>query len=1469
MNSRSFIDIISKELSEGQGFVPFIGAGMSVPSGAPLVLELHQYLHACIFLALGVDEPGKRPWNPRTDQWPPFSLGSRFTKEKWLEKIQQEFHNRNWDEGRKVFQEAVGALADWRGALVFLSRIVCEVRGKDVDERYLLALDAPNAEVIENGIRRVTGGRLPTLGHRMLATLATLLRLDVILTTNFDDLLEKAFAEARNPLSVFEVHMSSSLPPWSAFSERRSLVKMHGNLYSLRLDYTLDALPVEADRWRFLEYLLSSDGRSELARRLSAGQPPPEDLPYLNHLLIMGVSASERRTRAFIEHACRHLREGFKVFWLCYTKEDLAAVQDFEREIERVRHGVRRFEILRHPDYGLLFAELYQTIRRGIPTSGIIFPSAARLSIPPIPRRGSSKKGEEYAQEIRERLAKIQTEGYQHSRLIVATSRRPNSNASAGGETAPTGISSMCARVFEEIRERQVAVWLDMNDVSSTDDLFEQLLDAVSYRNGQPHPLPVFVRKQPEAQADEIHKLIEPTNKQWVFFLNARETPGTNLIDERDESGIVPPPNDWLDGPSSPGEAETQVTPDDFSKSPEHFLRFLLTLCAPGSSSASVVLMCRQENNGADSRLVERIVREKLESTIVPLKGDCSDFDERETVSRALEWTEKVQEGETVEDRRWFLQALISLQRVRYLATIWSDCCRRPTSAATASWPKQGDDRYPDWVDELEEKGLVRRKPGGFIWIHSRARTLLRRRLFNSNSASDEVLPAGWDPQKDAPEIHWRLAQWYRRILAASWAPGAVFEAVYHACRSAEEFLRVSGDSSAREAGTAVDRVNWASSLLHTHAFLIQTQGYSRGSCRRLADIRDRRCRRIDEASRERVSRTGDVTNQQTRNIEAATRLLRFRCTDVMRAIAREVGEDRLAYVRQNDVRSLLSGFNLDSDSRTRHLKAKGDATRDFLDEIARIEEEAAKTPNYGEYWLEWLRWWRWNGMLGIASRSYHAARRSLLRATLSVTIHARSQKTAVLHEAWEVIGGLVEELAPRENLRQPPASKSSEPRVTSALGLLADVCDGEARVLGGLVAEQQGLRVELARLLEQIVSLEMQEAGLLDRCTNLQDSGKQDSEADETLQGRYCRVRDWIRIGKRVVESIRSNDKSSDSHDSVRALWCQSRLLTHEGLCAARINPRESAKEAMVLLADSEAALHLHDPRRSQVDLAIIELHRAEVRLVQANAIEIPLFDDPSVLFRNLGKRLYEVKYFGANAWRAKSLELERRLRDVAEGTDENRLRVDRHFRTAKALVQDGLTFLDRADRIFSARRRNVGWMTWYFQRKLTAIGMSIWAAILEKHTPIPFLGLETAPRGCATTADRLLEDAQRMIRIDAYRLATIVEAYIECTKAFVMRLYLEQPRDMLSDRQARMVRLLEVAAVRLESVLSDRLKNNMGQSAGIWAQAINAARTDSGPMGDEQQQKNDLDPRAVQYVKNIIDEARRVVVDLERPLI
>jgi len=74
-----------------------------------------------------------------------------------------------------------------------------------------VSLGAPQQEIIDSCLREVMKGKFPALGHKMLAVLGGALRLDLILTTNFDDLLERAFAEARNPLEVFEVHLGSPL----------------------------------------------------------------------------------------------------------------------------------------------------------------------------------------------------------------------------------------------------------------------------------------------------------------------------------------------------------------------------------------------------------------------------------------------------------------------------------------------------------------------------------------------------------------------------------------------------------------------------------------------------------------------------------------------------------------------------------------------------------------------------------------------------------------------------------------------------------------------------------------------------------------------------------------------------------------------------------------------------------------------------------------------------------------------------------------------------------------------------------------------------------------------------------------------------------------------------------------------------------------------------------------------------------
>ena len=57
-DTQEFIEQIREQLNAGFGFVPFIGAGFSAPSGAPLVHDLEEYLQRCVCISLGIDSEG-------------------------------------------------------------------------------------------------------------------------------------------------------------------------------------------------------------------------------------------------------------------------------------------------------------------------------------------------------------------------------------------------------------------------------------------------------------------------------------------------------------------------------------------------------------------------------------------------------------------------------------------------------------------------------------------------------------------------------------------------------------------------------------------------------------------------------------------------------------------------------------------------------------------------------------------------------------------------------------------------------------------------------------------------------------------------------------------------------------------------------------------------------------------------------------------------------------------------------------------------------------------------------------------------------------------------------------------------------------------------------------------------------------------------------------------------------------------
>ncbi len=1362
--AEGFIELIQRQRQQGYGFVPFVGAGFSAPSGVPLVRELRTYLGRCICMALGAEEPQMRPWNPREDQWPPFiDRGRTDPPEIWREKVSTALDHRKaaepFDPQIPVFEQALGAMAEWRAALAFLSRLVRESRGTGD----FVSLDAPRQEIIDACLREILKGRYPTLGHRMLAGLAGALRLDLILTTNFDDLLESAFVSARNPLEVLDVTLGSNLPHWSAVTNVRSLIKLHGNRYSLRADYSLDAVPSETDKQRFVEYLISGKDRARFA-----DNPESRDLEFQNHLLVMGFSANDRRIRSLLEHAWTHLNEKFRVFWMCYTETDVTDFRQFvadylikkDREDPAHKPGGKPTTdrevacILRHPDHGLLLLQIYQQIRRNLPPLGSPFPSVSRLTLPPQPYTNTAKASgaqhetkqdaagkspsstssahtpdthqpgaietkKSFVSELRERLKFY--EGHDKElKLVIAMS-----------EKGAGGVTTACAQVFDELQSGHACLWLDMNDISSTDNLFEVLLEAAYVRIGLEHWTPAHSSQHPGVWANEIKRLVNSVNSRWVVFLNARETPGANIEEEYNSDKYL---NGWLD--KVPAQIDNL---DDEMATAQKFVDLLVKLCDPISPRLTVVLLCR--NSGSPELLVQTLKDNHLQGHFLELNTAFAEylpFSEDDVVRRAIDWANKDAE------KQRFLHAIVLTQRPRLLAAIWSRAFSRERYE-TKRRERSG------WITDLQETGLIRRKPGGFIWVHSRCRQALRNALSGQDPDLKPLLDQnGWHANAREFDVHTDLADWYSRVLDASESPAAVFEIVYHQCRAARVHLDQVG---AKGTSWACARLDAASALLKSQSYLIQTRGYSRGSCRRLDHISESLCTSIGKGAKPGVAPNPALSNSLTR--------LRVVCAEIKRAIAREVGEDGKAYQRHKQLSLLLL-----SDSDPKRLDDyKGGGKKVYPRMLLRLRPRKPLPGDWvGSPHAEWVRWLRWNGMLGIASRSFAKAKSAIQKAVS----YAVKDNGGMAVRNWHNIPGLM---------------------TAAALG-----------------SEAQQLRAEALRSIELYVSVRLLEISVKGRVDGL--LGKVTSR--DTIQKELPEIEECIDSGQRLARLICESDHSFDSHNAARAVRYQGRLLMHSSTCAARRirlgvkEKEEMMQPPMALLGDAEACISITALPQDRSELALIELHRAEARMSEAETIKVS-----ALKFVDLCRQL-ENEEVDATRWLLEGKHLKKsKYADIDESL----------LRRAGSLVNDSIRFLNRAEPVLRERRRNVWWTTWFFERRLRAIAYSVWTSILETETPIPFLGLEASMRKTPTLADTVLEDAVRMIRTDPYRLATIIDAYFSCAKALQIRLMFDPTAYRIHERQASMYVNLKKAIEDLDRVSDARTNSYEGEYSRIDA--------------------------------------------------
>lgn len=1392
--SEVFIGLIRNELSKGLGFVPLIGAGFSAPSGIPLVNQLKVYLQRCICMALGAEDRHMRPWNPRTDSWPPFIDRTRPEPRdtSWMVLVENELRykreNNPMDRDLPVYQEGYGNMAEWRAALLFLSRLIRNPEDSRSMLSGRLSLGTPRQEIIDACFREVLKGKQPTLNHHMLTALVGLLRIDVILSTNFDDLLEKAFEASRNSLEVFEVHLEGTLPDWSAVSRVLALVKLHGSRYLMRADYSLDDNASEPDKQRFLEYLKGSSLDATEEIKLSNTR---------NHLLVMGVSARERRTCSFIKHAWKYL-EDLKVYWVCYTEEDVANVKQFT-EACYPSNDRELSIIVRHTEIGFLLLHLYQSIRKNIPPAGTVFPSPARVALPPLPFAGIAhstnsariKRQASLADRLIESLKVFGNEEYEGYRLVTTTS-----------ESFVHGVTSACASVFRKLENSNTCLWIDMNDISSTDNFFEVLLEAAYLKLGLENWTPVFMESDARPRAAEIRRLAASGNQPWVIFLNARETPGTNASRHpRDADGE----NGWIDTVKQPSVEKGK----DTSAWTRPFVELLQELSSPHKPRISVVLLCHGLKPYI-AKVLSAYLRISKPLVLDESDPDYTEFKEVEVTSNVLLWTTGLSiEGisdppiskSEREARQWFLNGLVLFQRSRLPATIWDACMRVPgTSQSTEQ--EQEQDKASIWLEELAKFHLLRHKPGGYIWVHARCRETIREALrhdgvFAELPTNAKKVIDGWKPAGKIHEIHARIAAWYSKLLDATDSPAAVFEAADHHCRAAEAILMTGSDGAV---SIARAQLNAASSLLHANALLIQTHGYSRGSCRRLEFLRDFMTK--DNLRAPARSRWEEFAPQLLKPIQR----LKIVCTDVMRAIAREVGEDAKAYQRNCQLRQLV--VHPDSDP----ICAKYPSQRELGKALQRAALEKPDSTSLVLLYCQWLRSWRWYGMLGIASRSARTEN------SLSKALYYASKKPSVSSFGYTTTIRRFDQV----NLEQLKVRlRSDDLPPVLAVEILRIIEEAAAALL---LRERSLWRFHLVsdKEREHLIEKWAKEAKKIDFDMTLLDKSSDPKRRLKKVQKRLQHVGEVIDLGLTLASNIAQLDNSEDFSVTNQAMWAKNRLLIHKSVlesCRLISNPANS-DASMSILGDAQSCLRISDPRRYRADLGMVDLHRADCKLIEANAKQLTILISKvptEVSFREMSLLLFRNDLTPSPnpildvspediATKLISQNLALKSEYFGEGHEGNTGKLADSLSYVRALAEDAMRFLDRAEIVLRQRRRNVWWTTWYFERKLRTIATLVWCSILETEKPIPFLGLEAAMRKTETIADILLTDAIRMIRVDCYRLATVIEAYALCIRGLQLRLMWDHCTPRLPGRLSAMCERLAFALKELGAAMNRR---------------------------------------------------------------
>lgn len=843
LSNQNWIGELEAAQLAGRGVALLFGAGVSVPSGVPIISELQRGYFAELLargalpllprvgdaprrygfdFPAGTAWPDKKAeaaggvirWHPQLDGWPrPRALDAEgmparqaFTDTHPL-KRDKPLPSEAFPTGvkervglpnmlRRHLLEAHAAAGSWQALLQWVARLPAPISG--ADPALPGELTDLQTSAVDAIFQTIALDARPGLEFKMLSSLADVLRIRTALTTNFDPLYERAFADDDRQLSIFDVPQEAGLPSAeSVLGRRQALVKMHGGLYGLRADHSLYDEPSLDDRRNFTAYVYGTPIPPPQWERVlaCAGSEPlrsPQDL------LVLGVSGSDPRINRMIHVAMEVLGDA-KLFWVAFSEADrLKAAEEFSSLGDRLR-------VTRASSTGLLLLQLYYRIAKSLPPRGVEFPTVWHLPSPPRPlalfAEGSSRRleNEELVKKIETGLRRVRSSHdplagppRKGQRMIHLHASRHRSEKHLSPDLPVSlDMHSAAALVFRRLGdppkpgkeghnpdapvEWAQTVWLELGETLDSQDAVERLIAAIYKKRARPDlEWSVSSRlDEPGAWREAVLEALEApvltdggglkrilSDDPWVLFVDAAGLPDVNLdqnptgpLHRKPESGKYAEFFDFLHTLSNPREKAPRCVNGP--------VVVLLTRDTEVAGSArpfdhgGVQLLPRVETIREEKRRAkETKTQRRAFISKCRVRIDVSSLKAApRTLSQIFDRHLKgegnayllgglIGGGEAPLEVLWkSLYAISEMRIARYPAslTLWPVFGSLIVEQGDASRDegRERENVVTRMLDQLVALGWLRRKPAGLVWMHTDVKRYIRH--FMAKDAENRV----------------------------------------------------------------------------------------------------------------------------------------------------------------------------------------------------------------------------------------------------------------------------------------------------------------------------------------------------------------------------------------------------------------------------------------------------------------------------------------------------------------------------------------------------------------------------------------------------------------------------------------------------------------------------------------------------------------------------------------------------------